>query len=103
MFEAQPQTCAPSASGCDDVDVTAEAGSGQSGFSAPADENARRLHQLARVTTELGAAQSIEAVVEAAVNHMAEAIRATVTALMVRETSDLVLIGGAGGWPGEAE
>jgi GAF domain-containing protein len=83
--------------------VSGDAARDQSGFSAPTDENARRLHQLARVTTELGAAQSIDAVVEAAVNHMADAIRATVTTLMIRDGSDLVLVGGYGLSPGVFE
>ena len=76
---------------------------GRSGFSAPQDENALQLQQLARVTTELGAAETIEAVFEAAVNHMAEAIRAAVTTLMVRDGDELVLVGGHGLQPGVLE
>jgi serine phosphatase RsbU (regulator of sigma subunit) len=61
------------------------------------------LQQLAKVTSELGAADTIGAVVEAAVNHMAEAIRAAVTTLLLREGDDLVMVGGFGLRPGVSE
>jgi GAF domain-containing protein len=85
------------------VRVAVRSRAGRSGFSAPADENAPRLQQLARVTTELGAAESIDAVIEAAVTHMAEAIRAAVTTLMIRDGDQLVLVGGHGLRPGVLE
>lgn len=62
-----------------------------------------RLQQLAKVTSELGAADTIDAVIEAAVNHMAEAIQAAVTTLMLREGDELVLVGGFGLRPGVSE
>jgi serine phosphatase RsbU (regulator of sigma subunit) len=62
-----------------------------------------RVQQLAKVTSELAAAETIEAVIEAAVNHTAEAIRAAVTTLMLREGDDLVLVGGHGLRPGVSE
>jgi serine phosphatase RsbU (regulator of sigma subunit) len=83
--------------------VVGRSRAGRSGFSAPADENASRLQQLARVTTELGAAESIDAVVEAAVTHMAEAIHAAVTTLMIRDGDKLVLVSGHGLRPGVLE
>jgi GAF domain-containing protein len=73
---------------------------GRSGFSAPRDESAEQIRLLAEVTAELGAAETIDAVIEAAVNHMAEAIRAAVTTLMLREGDELVLVGGHGLRPG---
>jgi serine phosphatase RsbU (regulator of sigma subunit) len=76
---------------------------GRSGFSVPHGENAVLLQQLADVTSELGAANTIEAVLDAAVNHMAEAIRAAVTTLMLRDGDELVLVGGHGLRPGILE
>lgn len=55
-----------------------------------------RVQQLARVTSELAAAETIDAVVETAVNHAADAVRAAVTTLMLREGDHLVLVGGSG-------
>jgi GAF domain-containing protein len=75
----------------------------RAGFSAPAGEDALRLRQLARVTTELGAAESIDAVVAAAVDHFAEAIRAAVSTLMIREGAELRMAGGSGLRPGVEE
>jgi GAF domain-containing protein len=74
----------------------AERAGDRAGFSAPAGEDALRLQQLARVTTELGAAETIDAIVDAAVDHLAQAIRAAVTTLMIREGDQLVLAGGTG-------
>jgi serine phosphatase RsbU (regulator of sigma subunit) len=76
---------------------------GRSGFSAPQDENADSVRLLARVTTELGAAETIGAVIDAAVTHMAEAIHAAVTTLMLREGDELLLVGGHGLRPGVDE
>jgi GAF domain-containing protein len=75
----------------------------RSGFAAPQDENAALLQQLAHVTSELGAAETIEQVLDAAVSHVAAAIRAAVTTLMLREGDDLVLLGGHGLRPGVHE
>ncbi len=76
---------------------------GRAGFAAPQDENAARLQQLARVTSELGAAETIDAVIEAAVKHLADAIGAAVTTLMLRDGDELVLVGGHGLQDGIAE
>ena len=75
----------------------------RSGFSASAGEDAVRVQQLARVTSELAAAETIEAVIDAAVNHTAEAIRAAVTTLLLREGDQLVMAGGYGLRPGVSE
>jgi serine phosphatase RsbU (regulator of sigma subunit) len=72
----------------------------RAGFSAPAGDDALRLQQLAHVTTELGAADSIEEIVAASVDHLAEAIRAAVSTLMIREGDVLRLAGGSGLQPG---
>lgn len=69
----------------------------------PQGENAVLLQQLAHVTSELGAAETIDAVFDAAVNHMAEAIQAAVTTLMLRSGDELVLVGGHGLQPGVLE
>jgi GAF domain-containing protein len=76
---------------------------GRAGFAAPQDDNAARLQQLARVTGELGAAETIDEVVEAAVKHLADAIGAAVTTLMLRDGDELVLVGGHGLQDGVAE
>jgi GAF domain-containing protein len=78
-------------------------GGGRSGFAAPTGDDALRLQQLAKVTTELGAVETMDGIVEAAVNHAGEAIRAAVTTLMVRDGDQLVMIGGYGLQPGIAE
>jgi GAF domain-containing protein len=93
-------------SGCHDVAVTGpdeELDAGRAGFSAPAGHDALRLQQLARVTIELGAAESIEEIADAAVEHVAAAIRAAVTTLMVRENDVLTLVGGHNLRPGVSE
>jgi GAF domain-containing protein len=75
----------------------------RSGFSAPTGDDAVRVQQLAKVTSELAAAETIDAVIEAAVNHAADAIRAAVTTLMLREGDRLVLVGGHGLRPGVSD
>jgi GAF domain-containing protein len=70
------------------------------GFSAPEGEDALRLQQLARVTSELGAAETMADVVDAAVNHITGAIGAAVSTLMLREADELHLLAGAGLRPG---
>ena len=61
---------------------------------------ARRLQQLARVTTELGAAETMAQVVAAAVDHLTDAVGAAVSSLMVREGEHLRLLAGSGLRPG---
>jgi serine phosphatase RsbU (regulator of sigma subunit) len=75
----------------------------RAGFSASTGADVVRVQQLAKVTSELAAADTIEAVVEAAVNHAAEAIQAAVTTLMLRQDDQLVLVGGFGLRPGVSE
>ena len=75
----------------------------RSGFSASTVGDVVRVQQLAKVTSELAAAETIEAVVEAAVNHAAEAIQAAVTTLLLREDDHLVMVGGHGLRPGVSE
>ena len=75
----------------------------RAGFSAPVGEIALQLQQIARVTAELGAAETMASVVDAAVTHVAAALRAAVTTLMVREGDQLVMIGGHGLQPGIRE
>jgi len=83
--------------------VAAPSGAQRPGFSARSGEDAVRVQQLAKVTTELGAAETIEAVIEASVNHMGEAIGAAVNTLMLREGDELVLVGGYGLRPGVSD
>jgi GAF domain-containing protein len=80
------------------VSDRAAAGSSRSGFTAPSGSDA--VQRLARVTGELGSASTLAAIVDAAVEHAAEAIHAAVTTLMVREGDMLRLIGGHGLRPG---
>jgi len=61
---------------------------------------ARRLQQLARATTELGAAESMDEVIAAAVEHLSEAVGAAVSTLMVLEDGQLRLVAGSGLRPG---
>lgn len=77
--------------------------SARGGFSAPDDADAQRLRQLAEVTTELGWAETLDEVAEAAVGHFAEAIRAAVSTLMVRSGDQLVMVAGHGLQPGVSE
>jgi GAF domain-containing protein len=72
----------------------------RAGFSAPDGEAALRLQQLARVTTELGAAESMDDVVAAAVDHIAAAIGAAVSTLMLTDGDLLQLVAGSGIRPG---
>lgn len=74
-----------------------------SGFVAPADGSALRLQQLARVTSELGAARTMDDIVAAAVTHFAEAVAAAVATLMVRTDDQLVMVAGHGLQPGIEE
>lgn len=66
------------------------------GFAAPEGPDALRLQQLARVSAELGAADTMDAVVDAAVTHAAHAIGASVSTLMLTEGDRLVLVAGLG-------
>ena len=67
-------------------------------FAVPAGGEA--LGQLARVTSELGAAPDMDGVVAAAVTHVAGVIRAATATLMVVEGDQLVMVGGHGLQPG---
>jgi GAF domain-containing protein len=69
----------------------------------PTDVDTWHLQQLARVTSELGAAEDMAAVVVAAVTHVADAIRAATATLMVVEGDHLVIVGGHGLQPGTGE
>jgi GAF domain-containing protein len=73
------------------------------GFSVPEGPNALRLQQIARVSAELGAAESMQAVIDAAVTHAATAIGASVSTLMLTEGDQLHLLAGTGLRPGVAE
>jgi GAF domain-containing protein len=66
------------------------------GFAAPDGPDASRLRQLARVSAELGAAETMDAVIEAAVTHAAGAIGASVSTLMLTEGDRLDLVAGVG-------
>jgi serine phosphatase RsbU (regulator of sigma subunit) len=70
----------------------------RAGFAVPAGGEA--LSQLARVTSELGAAEDMDGVVAAAVTHVAGAIRAATATLMVLRDDQLVMVGGHGLRPG---
>ena len=70
----------------------------RAGFAVPAGGEA--LSQLARVTSELGAAEDMAGVVAAAVTHVAGAIRAATATLMIVEDDRLVMVGGHGLQPG---
>lgn len=91
---------------CDDALVQAESrdelptDGARAGFVAPGDDTALRLQQLAHSTAHLAAAESIESIVEVAVSHVAEAIRAAVATLMLLEDSRLVMVGAHGVRPG---
>ena len=75
----------------------------RSGFRAPESVDAWTLQQLAAVTIELGAAETMTQIVDAAVTHVASAIHAAVTTLMIRDGDRLVLLGGHGLQPGVDE
>jgi serine phosphatase RsbU (regulator of sigma subunit) len=66
------------------------------GFAAPHGDDAVRLQQIAQVSAELGAADTMDAVIEAAVNHAADAIGASVSTLMLTEGEHLRLVAGRG-------
>ncbi len=73
------------------------------GFRIPADPAAVRIEQIARVSAELSAAASMDAVVAAAVDHAADALGAAVTTLMLTEGDRLRLLAGHGLRPGVQE
>jgi GAF domain-containing protein len=82
--------------------VRAEPGSerpaevGRAGFVASQDADLTRLEQLAQVIAELAAAETMESVVEVVVSHVADAVRAAVTGLMLREDDELNLVASRG-------
>lgn len=67
-----------------------------SGFVVPEGAGADAISRLARVTTELVAAESMDDVVTAAVAHGAEAIGAAVTTLMLVQDERVRLVAGRG-------
>jgi GAF domain-containing protein len=67
-----------------------------SGFVAPAGDFGARVQQLAHVTAELAAAETIDEVVNVAVNRVALAVRAAVASLMVIADDRLSLVGAHG-------
>jgi GAF domain-containing protein len=75
----------------------------RAGFSAPDGEAALRLQQLARVTSELGAAETMDDVVESAVNHIAGAVGAAVSSLLLRNGDELEMVAGYNLRPGVSE
>ena len=66
------------------------------GFAVQPGQDAVRLRQLARVSAELGAADTMDDVIEAAVRHAARAIGASVSTLMVTERDRLRMLDGVG-------
>ena len=66
----------------------------RSGFHAPADADA--LRRLVRVTAELSGATTLDAVVDIAVAHVADAVGAAVSTLMLVEGDELVVAGQVG-------
>jgi GAF domain-containing protein len=82
--------------------MSAVPGSGP-GFAVPEGPTALRLRQLARVSAELGAAETMTAVIDAAVTHAATAIGASVSTLMLTDGQRLRLVAGAGLRPGVAD
>jgi GAF domain-containing protein len=70
------------------------------GFRIPDDPAAVRIEQIARVSAELSAAATMEAVVAAAVDHAAVALGAAVSTLMVTDGDQLRLLAGHGLRPG---
>jgi GAF domain-containing protein len=67
-----------------------------SGFVAPAGDFGARVQQLAHVTAELAAAETIDAVIEVAVTGVAVAVRAAIASLMVMVEDRLSLVGAHG-------
>jgi GAF domain-containing protein len=70
--------------------------SAPSGVVRPDDGELLRLEQIARVSTELSAATTMAQVVAAAVDHAADAVGASVSALMLAEGDRLRLVAGHG-------
>lgn len=66
------------------------------GFRIPDDPAAVRIEQIARVSAELSAAATMDAVVAAAVDHAADALGAAVSTLMLTEGDQLRLLAGHG-------
>ncbi|HEY2299832.1 MAG TPA: SpoIIE family protein phosphatase [Jatrophihabitans sp.] len=69
----------------------------------PDDPNSARLEQLAQVSAELSAATTIEDVIEATVDHGADAIGAAVSTLVLAEGTRLRMVAGRGLVVGRAE
>lgn len=73
------------------------------GFRVPPGPSTVQLEQIARVSAELSAADTMDAVITAAVDHAADAIRASVSTLMLTEGDRLRLVAGRGLRPGIQE
>ncbi len=85
--------CVPSVSSSGPVPRAAGSGSG---FRAPSGDFGVRLQRLAHVTAEFAAVDSVEAVVDVVTNRVTEAVRAAVSALLLREDEQLRLVGSRG-------
>jgi GAF domain-containing protein len=81
----------PSATG-DDLEPPQDG----SGFAVPGGDFGARLQQLAHVTAELAAGETIDAVVDVVTTRVTEAVRASVSTLMVRDDGQLRLVGSHG-------
>lgn len=92
---ARPGPDTPAATGAAAVPVPGARGAVGNG--------SRGLDLVARVTSELAAADTLGEVVDIAVRHTAEAVRAAVATLMLREGDQLVLVAEQGLQPGIAE
>lgn len=88
-------------SGGPSPDPKAEAGEPprRAGFSAPGGDFGTRLQQLAHVTAELAAAETIEAVVDIAVTRFATVVRAEIVTLLLSDETTLTLVGTHGMHP----
>jgi serine phosphatase RsbU (regulator of sigma subunit) len=71
-----------------------DVGLGRAGFSAPTGNESLQVQRLAQVTGELGAAQDMAGVIEVAVTHVADAIRAATATLLILDGDELVMVGG---------
>jgi serine phosphatase RsbU (regulator of sigma subunit) len=77
-----------------------DVGLGPAGFPVGNGTASVQLQRLARVTGELGAAQDMAGVIEVAVGHIADAIKAATATLLVLDDDHLVMVGGHGLQPG---
>jgi len=97
--DSAPDPSAPDPSAPGD----SEPGFSVPGFSVPGGDFGLRLQQLAHLTADLAAADTIEAVVEVAVTRVAAAVRAVAVTLRLREDELLTLVGAQGVSAAQAE